>query len=279
MSKIGDKSGDTVERKNTKHHASEHGGVTTSEDSQVISKQEKTKQDVFNSNDSLKTPSLSQAEQHRSLQIVDGDKVLLDSHKKKSGPNDGSDHTHETNLLHDKDLGNVKQLVENIRNSGILNAPGRTGSGDVEYKMVVYKDGSASKAFKNQFVGKDPVTHSDVFATHPDLTKEILLKTFTGKGIATLIHSHPNKPGMEPYAFSKEDIAESNASGANSILLGPDGRVFLHKANPDGKLMDPAHITDDMRKPDRVLGKFDAKGNFHPAKQEGKNIVFEDEAI
>ncbi len=84
---------------------------------------------------------------------------------------------------------------------------------------------------------------------------------------------------MEPYAFSKEDIAESNASGANSILLGPDGRVFLHNSNPDGKLMDPANITDAMRKPDTVLGRFDANGKFHLAKQEGNNIVFETDAF
>ncbi|MDZ4836863.1 MAG: hypothetical protein SGJ27_24035 [Candidatus Melainabacteria bacterium] len=292
MTKINDNSAETTERKRSVHSAS--GGVIKPEDSHVISKQEKAKQETFSSNATLKTVNKNQADRHRSLQIVDGDQVLLDSHTKikskpsdnslgaeklKQGHKDSSDHVVDTKGGHDKALVNVKQVVESMRESGILTAPGRTGTGDIEYKMVIYKDGSSSKAFQNQFVGKDPATHSDVFAAHPELIKEILFKTLMGNPIAILIHSHPNKHGMEPNAFSKEDVAESNASGADSIVLAPDGRVFLHKSNPDGKLMDPANITDAMRAPDAVLGRFDSDGKFHPAKYEGKNIVFEANAF
>lgn len=173
------------------------------------------------------------------------------------------------------ELAELHRTIDAIRDSEILTAQGRTLGGNVEYKMVIFKDGTHTKAYQNRYIGTDPVTHSDVYTCDPALAKEILVNTVKGNGLAKLIHSHPNKKGMQPDAFSKEDIAESNAANVDSILLGPDGRLFLHKAKPEGRLMDPANITEEMRHPDKVLGRFDAEGKFHPAKYDGKNVTFE----
>jgi hypothetical protein len=178
------------------------------------------------------------------------------------------------------ELADLHKLVDAIRDSGILTAPGRTGDGNVEYKMVMFRDGKHTKSYLNQYMATDPVTHSDVFIEHPDLAREILINTtIQFNPLAKLVHSHPNKKGMEPSAFSKEDIAESNLARADSILIGPDGRVFIHKTNSEGRLMDPANITDAMRIPDRVLGRFDVEGKFHPARYHEKYVDFEIEGF
>jgi hypothetical protein len=177
------------------------------------------------------------------------------------------------------ELVELHKTVGAIRDSGILTAPGRTGEGNTEYKLAIFKDGTHTKAYPNHFVGTDPLTHSDVYAQDSVITKEIVINTAMLNPLAKLVHSHPNKKGMDPYIFSKEDIVESNSANADSILIGPDGRVFIHKANFDGKYMNTANITDEMRIPDRVLGKFDKEGKFHQAKYHGTNVEFETEGF
>jgi hypothetical protein len=211
--------------------------------------------------------------------LGDNTTLIADNSATREAKGDQQKHKDMSDAEH-AELADLHKTVDAIRNSGILTAPGRTGGGNVEYKMVIFRDGAHTTAYQNQYVGTDLITHSDVFMSHPDLEKEILINTtIKFNPLAKLVHSHPNKKGMEPYVFSKEDIAESNGAHADSILIGPDGRVFLHRSNPEGRLMNSANITDAMRIPDRLLGRFDAAGKFHPAKYHGKNVDFEIEGF
>lgn len=162
----------------------------------------------------------------------------------------------------------MPMILSAIVDSGILTHLQREGTEPAEYKMFIYSDGSHSKSYQSVAAGVAKDTGSHMFLQNPELEKELLQKTLNINRVVPriVIHTHPDLPGADPTAFSKEDIQESNANATDSIIIAPDGTLYLHYTQSPWGPMDVRKISDKDRVPDRVLGRFDKFGGFHPVR-------------